>query len=163
MGFNKYALRPWKGNRIFSLLFHRAKAEEGTEMRTVKEEKWADRKKPLSTTNLLLSPHLPGLQPEPFLSLRPLVFASRNQCRDSQERVTSFGSPCRGPGCLVLRHWALEGSASTQAGGEHRVFATHQCNGTSAAVRHALSLQGRGEVVLPTLQKHQLKMVEYFF
>lgn len=66
---------------VFSLLVNRAKAEEGMETRMVKEEKWADRKKPLSIINLLLSPHFPGAWLEPFLFLWPHVSASQNHCR----------------------------------------------------------------------------------
>ena len=85
-------------------------------MRMVKEEKRADRKKPLRTINPLLSPHFPGVRPEPFLSLRPRVFASRNDCGDPQERVTSFSGPRRGPGNPAGRGKALEGGASPRAG-----------------------------------------------
>lgn len=55
-----------RGNGEFSLLFHRAKAKEGTEKRRVKAEKLEDRKKPLSSPSLLLrgvgsAPALPSL------------------------------------------------------------------------------------------------------
>ena len=128
---------------MFSLLFHGAKAEEGTEMRMVKEEKRAGRKKPLRTINPLLSPRFPGARPEPFLSLRPRVFASRNDCGDPQERVTSFSERSsqrpRQPG------WERQSPRGRREPTGRQLAPRTQQRGGTALLPHGVARRYRGE------------------